>query len=524
MAGPSNAPTPIPPKHGVVATSNPISEKEWNALLDISQKVNSSLDLDVVLAQTLEMVGIIVQVDASSIWLVDEQKQELYCATATGPQADAILHHRMPWDQGIVGWTVQNDQFYITNEAFDDEHHAVEIAERIGYECRSLLCVPMHSRGRVTGCIEVINKHARAPFADKDLLQISIFANLVGLAIENANAFLQVQQENVHLRRELGDRRIEPGQVIANASEMRQVMEMVERIAPTDSTVLIRGESGTGKEVVAQSLHGLSHRARGPFVAINCGGIPENLLESELFGHEKGAYTGATSRRIGRFELAHGGTLFLDEIGDMPPPLQVKLLRVLQSRRFERLGGNTMIEADVRIVAATNQDLEELVRGGGFREDLYYRLNVIALFLPPLRDRGEDILPLASYFLQDIGARIHRPAKVFHPDAVELLLSHGWPGNIRELENAIEHAVVLARTPEVQVTDLPFNVQASRVVVRETLDVPASLDEAQRQFRQRHIRDALNRYGGNRTRAAEALGLQRTYLSRLIKELDIDDA
>jgi Nif-specific regulatory protein len=183
-----------------------------------------------------------------------------------------------------------------------------------------------------------------------------------------------------------------------------------------------------------------------------------------------------------------------------------------------------MIEADVRIGAATNQDLEELVRGGGFREDLYYRLNVIALFLPPLRDRGEDILPLASYFLQDIGARIHRPAKVFHPDAVELLLSHGWPGNIRELENAIEHAVVLARTPEVQVTDLPFNVQASRVVVRETLDVPASLDEAQRQFRQRHIRDALNRYGGNRTRAAEALGLQRTYLSRLIKELDIDDA
>ena len=508
----------------MVATSSSISETEWNTLLEISQRVNSSLDLEVVLGQTLEMVAVIVQSDASSIWLVDEGKQELYCATATGEKADDILHFRMPSDQGIVGWTVQNDHFYITNEASDDEHHASDIAERVGYECTTLLCVPMHSRGRVIGCIEVINKHAKAPFADKDLLQISIFANLVGLAIENANAFLQVQQENVHLRRELGDRRIEPGRVIANSPEIQQVMEMVERIAPTDSTVLIRGESGTGKEVAAQSIHGLSHRARGPFVAINCGGIPENLLESELFGHEKGAYTGATSRRIGRFELAKGGTLFLDEIGDMPPPLQVKLLRVLQSRRFERLGGNDMLEADVRIVAATNQDLEELVREGGFREDLYYRLNVIALFLPPLRSRTDDILPLASYFLQEVGARIHRPAKAFHPDAEALLCGHSWPGNIRELENAVEHAVVLARTAQVQVTDLPFNVQTNRSAIRETRDVPASLDEAQRQFRQEHIRAALNKVGGNRTRASEALGIQRTYLSRLIKELDIDDA
>lgn len=524
MPGPSAPPASKSAKPRAVATPSSISEKEWNTLLEISQRVNSSLDLEVVLAQTLEMVGVIVEAEASSIWMVDEQKSELYCATATGDKAEAILHYRMPWDEGIVGWTVQNDHFYITNEASDDEHHATDIAERVGYECSTLLCVPMHSRGRVVGCIEVINKHAKAFFADKDLLQISIFANLVGLAIENANAFLQVQQENVHLRRELGDRRVEPGQVIATAPEMQQVMEMIERVAPTDSTILVRGESGTGKEVVAQSLHSQSHRASGPFVAINCGGIPESLLESELFGHEKGAYTGATSRRIGRFELACGGTLFLDEIGDMPPPLQVKLLRVLQSRTYERLGGNTVLEADVRIIAATNQDLEELVRTGGFREDLYYRLNVIALFLPPLRDRADDILPLAEFFLRETGARIHRPAKAFHPEAEALLLTHSWPGNIRELENAVEHAVVLARTPEIQVTDLPFNVQSDRATIRETIDVPASLDEAQRQFRQGHVRDALNRSGGNRTRAAEALGIQRTYLSRLIKELGIDDA
>ena len=499
-----------------------ISESDWNALLEISQRVNSSLDVEVVLNQTLEMLTEVVEADASSIWLVDEESRELYCASATGVKSDRIIHLRMPWDQGIVGWVVQNDRSYITEEATQDEHHARDIAASVGYECHTLLCVPMHSRGRVIGCIEVINKYVGVPFTEKDHLQLSIFANLVGLAIENARFFLQVQQENSHLRRELGDRRINPQEIVATSQTMTAVMDLVERVAPTESTVLVRGESGTGKEIVAQTIHSLSPRSRGPFVPVNCGGIPENLLESELFGHEKGAFTGAIGRRIGRFELARGGTLFLDEIGDMPRQLQVKLLRVLQTRQFERLGGNHVISADVRIIAATNQDLEQLVEQNDFREDLYYRLNVISLFLPPLRERREDVLPLAQHFLKEVGAKLHRPAKAFHADADALLLRHDWPGNIRELENAVEHAVVLATTPEIRATDLPFNVQGLELLTDGDGSLPDTLEEAQRIFRQRHIKRVLSESSGNRTNAAKTLGIQRTYLSRLIRELDLD--
>jgi len=502
--------------------SETFSAREWTALLEISQRVNSSLDVEVVLKQTLEMLAEVVQADASSIWLVDAFRRDLYCAIATGGRSDQIHRVRLPWGVGIVGWVVQNDQPYLTTDATHDEHHAREVALNVDYEAHTLLCVPMHSRGRVVGCIEVLNKAENNPFGEKDLLQLSIFANLVGLAIENARFFSLVQQENQTLRLELGDRRIQPKQIVAESAKMREIVELVERVAPTDSTVLIRGESGTGKEVIAQTIHALSPRSRGPFVAINCGSIPENLLESELFGHEKGAFTGATSRRIGRFELAKNGTLFLDEIGDMPPQLQMKLLRVLQSRQFERLGGNEVLQADVRIIAATHQDLERLMKEGRFREDLYYRLNVISIFLPPLRERREDILPLARHFLKLASAKLHRPPADFHPDAEELLRAHDWPGNIRELENAIEHAVVLARTPEIRATDLPFNVQANEGNRRDEPSFPDPLEEAQRAFRRLHIRRILDRCAGNRTRAAEVLQIQRTYLSRLIKELDLE--
>ncbi|MBM3214437.1 sigma-54-dependent Fis family transcriptional regulator [Candidatus Poribacteria bacterium] len=500
-----------------------ITEQDWYKLLEISQRVNSSLDVEAVLEQTLEMLTQIVQADASSIWLVDEDTRELYCAIATGSKGEQIRHMRIPWDVGIVGWVVQNDNWYLTTDAVHDDHHARDVAVEVGYDAHTLLCVPMHSRGRVVGCIEVINKLIDGSFTDKDMLQLSIFANLVGLAIDNARFFSQVQQEYLNLRQELGDRRIDPQAMVATSRSMTEVVELVERVAPTDSTVLIRGESGTGKEIVAQTIHSLSLRARGPFVAINCGGIPENLLESELFGHEKGAFTGATARRIGRFELAKSGTLFLDEIGDMPLPLQTKLLRVLQSRKFERLGGNQVLDADVRIIAATNQDLEELIRMDRFREDLYYRLNVISIFLPALRERRDDILPLAHHFMSQSAAKLHRHSASLHADTAAVLMNHEWPGNIRELENAIEHALVLARAPEIRPTDLPFNVRKGSNSAGRDHEYPDSLEEAQRIFRRAHIRAMLERFKGNRTRAAEALDIQRTYLSRLIRDLEIDN-
>ncbi|GIX06421.1 MAG: Fis family transcriptional regulator [Candidatus Poribacteria bacterium] len=508
-----------------------ISTREWKALLEISERINSSLELNAVLHQSLEMLAELVRADASSIWLLDENRQELYCAAATGEKGAEIVGFRMPWDQGIVGWTVQHDRVYVTNEASQDEHHASEIAETVGYECHTLLCVPMHSRGRVIGAIEVINKWVDEPFTDYDSVQLSLFANLVGLAIENAHVFTQVQEENRYLREELGHQRVTLERVVARSPKMQQVLRIVERVAASDSTVLIRGESGTGKEVIAQLIHSLSPRSQGPFIAINCASIPESLLESELFGHERGAFTGATARRIGRFELAKGGTLFLDEIGDMPLPLQAKLLRVLQERRFERLGGNEPIEADVRILAATHQDLEQLIQEGRFREDLYYRLNVIAIELPPLRERPEDVLPLAEHFLEESRRRLGRGPRALHPETQRLLLAHRWPGNIRELQNAIEHAVVLSTTPEVLPSDLPIAFQklASESAVdvagvnSKSEEIPDSLEEAQRIFRREHVRRILQRHGGNRTEAAKALGIQRTYLSRLIRELGITD-
>jgi transcriptional regulator with PAS, ATPase and Fis domain len=297
---------------------------------------------------------------------------------------------------------------------------------------------------------------------------------------------------------------------------------MVVRVARTNSTILIRGESGTGKELIAQAIHNASSRATQPFIPVNCAALPDSLLESELFGHEKGAFTGAIARKEGRFELAHGGTLFLDEIGDMPLGLQAKLLRALQDREFYRVGGTKPIRCDVRIISATNQDLEEKMKEETFREDLYYRINVISISLPPLRDRAEDIPLLAAHFLERYSLENQRKRSCFSPKAMQMLMNYSWPGNIRELENAIEYAVVLGNTEEIQLDDLPPKLRKQEEEEAFTEDYAASLEDAQRQFKKKHIESILAQTKGNRSKAAKILQIQRTYLSRLIKELDIE--
>jgi len=295
--------------------------------------------------------------------------------------------------------------------------------------------------------------------------------------------------------------------------------EKARRVAQTDSNLLLLGESGTGKGVFAQVIHRTSPRASGPFIQVNCGAIPETLLESELFGHEKGAYTGATSQKPGRFELANRGTIFLDEVGDTPLPLQVKLLHVLENRRFERLGGTKTIETDVRVIAATNQALEEKMREGEFREDLYYRLNVINISIPSLRERREDIPLLAEYFLRKYSVEMNRKIRGFSEEAMRILTKYNWPGNIRELQNTIENAVVFANDDIIQANDLNPKIHTTS---EETEDYSGPLDEAQREFKKRYITKILKQMNGNRTEAAKQLKIQRTYLSRLIKELNID--
>jgi len=304
-----------------------------------------------------------------------------------------------------------------------------------------------------------------------------------------------------------------------NSAAMKQAVDFARKAAGSNSTVLLLGESGTGKEVIANAIHGWSERRDGPFIAINCAGLSKELVESELFGHEKGAFTGAHQLKRGKIELARGGTVFLDEIGDMAPELQARLLRFLQEHRFERVGGTKSIEGDVRIIVATNRDLEQAVRQGDFREDLYYRINVVAIHLPPLRERKGDIRELAWHFLRRFSAETTKPFSGIAEDAMTQLLHHDWPGNVRELANAIERAVVLGTSPEVSVRDLPPHLGAGpATAVPHGLSYHAALDACKRNV----IGSALAQTDGNRAAAAKLLGLQRTYLSRLIRLLGLD--
>jgi len=335
--------------------------------------------------------------------------------------------------------------------------------------------------------------------------------------IERAVEDKALRRENENLRAQVRERFGLPG-LIASSAEMAQVLDLVGRVAPTDATVLIRGESGTGKEIIAKALHHASQRAEGRFVAINCGALPEPLLESEIFGHVKGAFTGAGSNKKGLFEEAHGGTLFLDEIGEMTPGLQVKLLRALQSGEVRPVGSTQVITVDARVVAATNRDLEPMIRQGSFREDLFYRLNVIPIGLPPLRDRREDIPLLAEHFLARFAQRQGRVLRL-SAGATERLLRYAWPGNVRELENAMERLAILARDEAIEPGDLPPHIGAGLALgTAPALAAEQTLAEAERA----HIIQILERYGGNHSRAAEALGIGRTTLWRKLKDYGIE--
>jgi Nif-specific regulatory protein len=342
-----------------------------------------------------------------------------------------------------------------------------------------------------------------------------------------------VEKENVLLKKQFRKKFDFKG-LIGDSPPMQSVYEMIEKIADTDTTILISGESGTGKELIAKIMHFNSGRAQGAFVPLNCAAIPKDLLESELFGHEKGAFTGALNTRVGRFELAHGGTLFLDEIGELEPSLQVKLLRVLQEREFERVGGIKTIKVDVRILAATNKDLERAIRENRFREDLYYRLNVIPLYIPPLRDRTEDIPPLVDYFTRKYADKRGREPLMFSPDALKCLMSHSWPGNVRELENLIERLVILTSGTLVGTPDLPekFNQyidfkkpvlavspELQDIAIPEVgIDINAAVDKMERTL----ILKALEKTGWVKNRAAKLLGLNRTTLIEKMKKMGIE--
>ncbi len=371
-------------------------------------------------------------------------------------------------------------------------------------------------RGELVGVIELINKTKGNFFVDEDLEWLQIFSLQAAIAIENAK-FLE---KTVSALEYLDDKTqaIEGWHEIISASRlMAERIDLADRIAPSESSVLILGESGVGKELFAERIHCTSRRSAQPFIRVNCAALPENLLESELFGHVRGAFTDAYQDRKGRFELADGGTIFLDEIAELPLRLQSKLLRIIQQKTFERVGSSETTTVDVRIVAATNRDLESMVEKQEFRPDLYYRLNVLPLYIPPLRERTEDIPLLVERFLRKTARETNKQIEGFSDSALERMLLYAWPGNVRELENAVERAVVMTRSSRIGEGDLMLGGRAENIDEFEGKQLKEAIDI----FKTHFIRQALERNAWNQTATAKMLDIQRTYLSRLIKELNI---
>jgi DNA-binding NtrC family response regulator len=373
------------------------------------------------------------------------------------------------------------------------------------------VCIMMTAYGSVDTAVEAMRRGAY------DFVTKPVNIDRLEMLVRRSLRERAVQAENVKLRREVVQSRA-PDQMIGRSPVMERVFETIRQVAPSKATVLIQGESGTGKEVAAKAIHALSNRAEKPFVAVHCAALSPQLLESELFGHEKGAFTGAGERRIGRFEQAAGGTLFLDEIGEIDPTVQVKILRVLGEKSFERVGGNQTLQADVRLIAATNKDLAAMVAAGTFREDLFFRLNVVPLTMPPLRDHREDIPLLVTAFLKEMSREHGKPARRFSAGAMEAMQAYGWPGNIRELKAAVEHAVVLGNGDELTLPDLPASLRQSASPEPKEGELNLARIEGAM------ILKALEESGDNRTLAAKKLGISRRTLHRHLARLGITKA
>jgi Nif-specific regulatory protein len=380
------------------------------------------------------------------------------------------------------------------------------------------MAVPIRVKDECLGVIELINKRGGRSFNEEDQEWLEIFATQAGIAIVNARSMEKAHDKINQLLHEQIKSGVPHHPMVAKSAAILEKLEIVERVAKTDSSVLLLGESGVGKEIFAEQIHLKSNRCDKPFVKVNCAAIPEGLLESELFGHVKGAFTSAVSSRHGRFELANGGTIFLDEIGELPLALQAKLLRVIQDKTFEKVGSDVTVTVDVRILAATNRDIEKQVENGEFRSDLYYRLNVLPLYIPPLRQRVEDIPDLAELFLKKNIKETKNQIEGFSREAMETMLSYSWPGNIRELENCVERACVIGKGKRIEVEDLFLKSPVQHIL---SIDGSRNLKNAENSFRARFIKQVLEENNWNQTEAAKALSIQRTYLSRLAKELDI---
>ena len=493
------------------------SREQLSALLSISRLLTSSIDLPSLLKVIVTSVTDLLECEASSLFLIDRTGEQLVLKMATGPVGGEIKELRLNIGEGIAGWVAKHRQGLIVNDTKRDPRFLQSVDKATGFQTRSILAVPLMDQEQIVGVLEILNTAKAKQFERSDLDLLMAFGSYASVALRNAELLAAVRDESEMLRGSIEERY---KTLIVESPRMREVVDTLRKAARSNSTVLLLGESGVGKEILARSIHNWSPRGNKPFIAVNCVALSEQLLESELFGYERGAFTGAHHQKKGLLEVAQGGTVFLDEIGDMKPSLQAKLLRVLQDREFDRVGGTQPIRVDIRVIAATNQDLKEAIKDGRFRKDLFFRLNVVSVMIPPLLERREDIPALAKYFVARYAKEMKRPNLTIHPKAIEALRHYDWPGNVRELANVIERSVVLATSDAITADDITLEAQDADGSPTEAL-MGLPFHDSVEHFKRMRLQEAISKAGGSKTKAARALQLQPTYLSRLCKQMGI---
>ncbi len=480
-----------------------LTQEHLKALYDISQSINSITDIDSLLEHVMEVA--VQAAEAERGFLVLSEDGSLRVRTARNISAETAMD-KDGFSRSIVSGVIESRKPILTMDAQADQRF--EGSESlILKQIQAVACVPFHLRGRVLGAIYLDGRTRRRGFTPETLSFLSAFADLAAIAIENARLMERLREENRLLRSEV-ERRYGFSELIGNSSKMQQIFSLLSKIIQSDISTLFEGESGTGKELAARALHYNGPRRKKPFITQFCGNLSEHLLESELFGHKKGSFTGAISDKRGLLEVANGGTFFLDEIADIPPAIQAKLLRVLQEGEFRRVGDTETRRVDVRIMSATNKSLAGQVEKGNFREDLYYRLNVITVTLPPLRERNGDIPLLVNHFLKKNSEKTSAPIKRVTPDAMRILEGYHWPGNVRELENAIERAIVLAGEHGITPAELIISPAPQTASSRRTLK------EHEKELVMRCLKDN----GNNKTRTAQELGVSLRWLHYKLAE------
>jgi Nif-specific regulatory protein len=504
---------------------NTLERVENIALLyEISQALNEHLDLKRSLYKVLDILSSSLHMVRGTITLLDPLKNEISIEVAHGLTRSAIERVKYKLGEGITGRVIETGKPVAIPRIGDEPRFLDRTASRKRRQDRDLafFCVPIKKGSQVIGALSVDKSPDDGlALADGERL-LSVIATMIAshvIKLETIRLETQrLREENRRLQTELKGK-YSISNIVGSSNRMREVYQMVSQVCRSNATVLIRGESGTGKELVANSIHYNSTRASAPFVKVNCASLPANLIESELFGHEKGAFTGAIKQKIGKFELAHRGTIFLDEIGSIDMDVQAKLLRILQEKEFDRVGGQRTIAVDVRVIAATNQNLEQAVEQGTFRGDLYYRLNVFPIYMPPLRERKTDILLLADYFLEKYARENHKEIRRFSTPAIDMLMQYHWPGNVRELENCIERAVLLCEEGVIHSYHLPPTLQTGK----ESGTLPAlSLEEAVANLEREMLIDALKNTRGNITSAAKILKTTVRKFAYKAKQYGID--